>query len=62
MKRIDSSYKLIEFLFGRGNSADAVVNVATAQFRFGAIVLINKLINTIFIIFTVANSNHDQPR
>ena len=43
MKRIDSSYKLIEFLFGRGNSADAVVNVATAQFRFGAIVLIKKI-------------------
>ena len=44
MKRSDSSYKLIEFLSGRRSSADTVVNVATAVFRFGAIVLIVKLV------------------
>ena len=40
MKRINSSYKLIEFLSGRGSGADTVVNVATIEFRFRAIVLI----------------------
>ena len=30
-QRIDSSYKLIEFLSGRRNSADTVVNVATVE-------------------------------
>ena len=44
MKRIDSSYKLIEFLSGRRSSTDTVVNVATVEFRFGAIVLIEKLV------------------
>ena len=36
MKRIKSSYKLIEFLSGRGG-ADNVVNVATVEFRFGTV-------------------------
>ena len=41
IKRIDSSYKMIDFLSGRGSSANAVVNVATpVEFRFGAVVLI----------------------
>ena len=40
MKQINSSYKLIEFLSGRGSGADTVVNVATIEFRFGAVVLI----------------------
>ena len=40
MKRINSSYKLIEFLSGRRSCADTVVNVATIEFRFRAIVLI----------------------
>ena len=44
MKRIDSSYKLIEFLSGRTSSADTVVNVATVEFGFGAVVLIEKLV------------------
>ena len=44
MKRIDSSYKLIEFLSGRGSSADTVVNLATVEFRFRAVVLIEKLV------------------
>ena len=44
MKRIISSYKLIEFLSGRGSGADTVVNVATVEFRFGAVVLIEKLV------------------
>ena len=44
MKRIDSSYKLIEFLSSRRSGADTVINVATAEFRFGAVVLIEKLV------------------
>ena len=45
MKRINSSYKLIEFLFGcRRSGADTVVNEATIEFRFRAIVLIEKFV------------------
>ena len=45
MKRINSSYKLIEFLCGRlGSGADTVVTVATVEFRFRAVVLIEKLV------------------
>ena len=44
MKRIDSSQKLIEVLSGRGGSADTVVNVATVEFRLGAVLLIEKLV------------------
>ena len=44
MKRINSSYKLIDFLPGRGSGADKVVNVAKVEFRFGAVVLIEKLV------------------
>ena len=45
MKRINSSYKLIEFLSGRRSCArDTVVNVATVEFRFEAVVLIEKLV------------------
>ena len=43
MKRINSSYKLIEFLSGRRSGTDTVVNnVATIEFRLRAIVLIEK--------------------
>ena len=42
VKEIDGSYKLSELLFGRGGSADAVVNVATVEFRFRAVVLTKK--------------------
>ena len=35
---IDSGYKMIEVLSGRTGSADAVVNVATVEFRFRAVV------------------------
>ena len=44
MKRINSSYKLIEFLPGIRSGVDTVVNVATVQFRFRAIVLIEKFV------------------
>ena len=44
MKRINSSYKLIEFLSGRRSGADTVVNIATVEFRFGAVVLIEKMV------------------
>ena len=44
MKRINSIYKLIEFLSGRRSDADTVVKVATIEFRFSAIVLIKKFV------------------
>ena len=44
MKRINSSYNLIEFRSCRRSSADRVVNVATVDFKFGAVVLIEKKI------------------
>ena len=44
MKRINSSYKLIEFLSGRRSGADTVVNLATVEFRFGAFSLIEKFV------------------
>ena len=44
MKRINSSYKWIEFLSGRRSGADTVVNVATVELRFGIVVLIEKLV------------------
>ena len=44
MKRINSSYKLIEFLFGRGSGADTIVNVATVELRFRVVVLIKKIV------------------
>ena len=44
MKRIDSSYKLIEVFSGRRGSSDTVVNVATVEVRFGSVVLIKKLV------------------
>ena len=40
LKRIDGDQKLSELLCGRGGSADAVVNVATLEFKFVAVVLI----------------------
>ena len=42
VKRIDGGYKLSELLSGRGGGADAVVNVATVEFRFWAVVLTKK--------------------
>ena len=44
MKRIDSSYKLIELLSVRRSSAHTVITVATIEFRIGAFVLIEKLV------------------
>ena len=44
MKRINSSYKLIESLSGGGSGADTVVNIATVQVRLEAVVLIGKLV------------------
>ena len=43
MKGIDGGYKLSELLFGRGGSADAIVNVTAVEFRFGAVVMTKKL-------------------
>ena len=40
MKGIDGGSKL---LFGRGGSADAIVNVTAVEFRFWAVVLTKKL-------------------
>ena len=44
MKRINSSYKLIEFLSGRGSGADTIADVATVELRFRAVVLIKKFV------------------
>ena len=44
MKRINSSYKSVEFLSGRSSGADTVVDVATIEFRVRAIVLIEKFV------------------
>jgi len=44
MKRIYSSYKLIEVLSGRGSSPDTVINVTTVEFKFRAVALIEKLV------------------
>ena len=55
MKRVDGGYKLIEFFSAGWNSADAVVDVAAVEFRFGAVVLIKKyMLNTNFLISTTA--------
>ena len=53
MKRINSSYKLTEFLSGGGSGADTFVNVATVEVRFGAVVLIEK------VVFNVAYEKID---
>ena len=43
MKEIDRGYKLSELLLsGRRGSTDAVVNVATVEFRSGAVILTKK--------------------
>ena len=44
MKGIDGRNKLIEFFSAGSNSADAVVDVVAVEFRFGAVVLIKKLV------------------
>ena len=45
MKRINSSYRLVEsVLSGRRSGADTVVDIATIEFRFRAIVLIEKFV------------------
>jgi len=44
MNRIDSGYKLIEVVSGSRGSAETVADVATVKFRFGAVVLIEKLV------------------
>ena len=60
MKRINSSYKLIEFLSSRGSSADTIVNVATVEVRFGAVLLIEKLVfNVAYGKIGVAGSHFD---
>ena len=44
MKRINSSYNLIEFLSGGGSGADTIVNVATVELRSRTVVLVNKIV------------------
>ena len=44
MKQINSSYKLIESLSGGGSGTDTVINVAMVEVKFGAVVLIEKLV------------------
>ena len=44
MKQINSSYKLIEFLSSKETGADTIVNAAVVEVRFGAVVLIEKLV------------------
>ena len=44
MKGIDCGYELSQLLSGRGGNADTVVNVATVELRFGAVVLAEKLV------------------
>ena len=39
MKGIDGGYKLGELLFGRGGSADAIVNVTAVEF-FSSVVFV----------------------
>ena len=58
MKRITSSYKLIEFPSGTRSGADTVVNVATVEFRFRAAVLIEKFVlNVAYVKIGVAGSH-----
>ena len=57
MKRIDSGYKF-EVLSGRRGSADTIVNVATVEFGFGTVVLIQKLVfNVAYEKISVAGSH-----
>ena len=61
MKRSNSSYNLIEFLSGGGSGADTVVNVATVEVRFGAVVLIKKLVfNVAYEKIGVAGNRRSQ--
>ena len=58
MKRINSSYKLIEFLYDRGSGADTIVNVATVELRFRTVVFIKKfLLNVAYEKIGVARSH-----
>jgi len=44
MKRIDNGYKLMEVLSAGRRGSAYTVNVATLEFRFGAVILIEKLV------------------
>jgi len=62
MKPIDSSYKLIEVLSGRRGSTDTGVHVGKVKFRFGAVVLIEKLVfNVAYEKISEAWSNFSTP-
>ena len=56
MKRINSSYKLIEFLSGRRSGADTVVNVATVKFRFAMWFSVVYLINRFHVAVRLFSS------
>ena len=43
-KELTAVIKLSKLLFGRDGGADAVVNVAAVELRFGAVVLTKKLV------------------
>ena len=44
MKGTDGGYNLSKLFSGRGDSSDAVVNAATAEFRFAAVVKNGELV------------------
>ena len=44
MKGTDGGYNLSELFYGRGDSSDAVVNAATAEFRFAAVLKNGELV------------------
>ena len=49
---------MIEFLSGRGNGADTIVNVATVELRFRAVLLMKKLVfNVVYKTIGVAGSH-----
>ena len=58
MKRINSSYILIQFFSGRRSSADTVVNVATVDFRFRVVVL-KLVVNVAYETIGVTGSHFD---
>ena len=45
MKGIDGGHQLSKLVSVRRGSADAVVNVAAVEFKFGAVVLTKKLVS-----------------
>ena len=58
MKQINSCYKLIKFLSVTRTGADTVIYVATVDFRFRAVVSIEKFVlNVAYVKIGVAGSH-----